>query len=193
MRKISTIILISLLLILPMLSGCIGGGDDKEVVPWEGDVNDLLLDVEDLGEGYDVETEYYEDPEEFADDATILNAHGFQEGAMADFALFDWENIIIGAEMVLRFGADKMEGVLEDFKSTLQEEEGEDTTFEEINLGKYGDETIAFKIVSADLEGFGAYAIGFIKNDIMVLIMTVSEDDDGDLVKSLIEKVLAKF
>ncbi|MBN1786018.1 MAG: hypothetical protein JW825_03365 [Candidatus Methanofastidiosa archaeon] len=180
-------------MILPMLSGCIGGGDDKEVVPWEGDVNDLLLDVEDLGEGYDVETEYYEDPEEFADDATILNAHGFQEGAMADFALFDWENIIIGAEMVLRFGADKMEGVLEDFKSTLQEEEGEDTTFEEINLGNYGDETIAFKIVSEDLEGFGAYAIGFIKNDIMVLIMTVSEDDDGDLVKSFIEKVLAKF
>jgi len=189
MRKLTISIAIALLLVLPMLSGCIGGGDD-DIEPWEGDIEDLLLTVDDIGEGYEVESESYDDPEEFADDVTDLEAHGFQEGTMADFGFFDWENMVMGAQMVLRFDADKMDGLLDDFKDSI--DLGADE-IDEISLGNYGDETIAFKILSSDLEGFGAYAIGFTKNDVMVFIMVVSNDDEGDLVKSLADTVLDKF
>ncbi|HPR42543.1 MAG TPA: hypothetical protein PK718_08390 [Candidatus Methanofastidiosa archaeon] len=192
MKKITLPIAIAMLLVLPMLSGCIGGGDDdKTIEAWDGDIEDLLLTADDLDDGYEVETETYTDPDEFADDTTALEEHGFVEGAMSDFGYYDWENLVIGAQMVLRFDPDEMDGLLDDFKDSIDEDEG--TTYEEINLGSYGDETLSFVITDSDLEGYGAYAIGFVKQDIMVFIMTVSMDDDGDLVKSLAEAVLDKF
>jgi len=193
MRNKSLVLIISILMLMPMLSGCIGGDGDTEVTAWDGDINDLLLTVDDLGEEYDVETEYYTDPEEFADDVTDLEDHGFQEGAMSDFALLDLMNMVIGAQMVLRFDVDKMDEVLDDFRSNMDLEDDDSTTVEEIDLGSYGEETLALRITSQDLEGFGAYAIGFIKNDIMVFIMLVGAEDNGVMIKDLTEKIEDKF
>ncbi|HOP09387.1 MAG TPA: hypothetical protein PLC12_04130, partial [Candidatus Methanofastidiosa archaeon] len=81
MKKITLPIAIAMLLVLPMLSGCIGGGDDdKTIEAWDGDIEDLLLTADDLDDGYEVETETYTDPDEFADDTTALEEHGFVEG-----------------------------------------------------------------------------------------------------------------
>jgi len=193
MRNKSLVLAISTLILLSFLSGCIGGDDDEMVIVWDGEIENLLLSTDDLGEDYEFDTDYTTDPEKIDDDPTELEDLGFKEGAMSDFTFWGTENIVIGAQRVLRYDVDKMDAVMDKYESDLELEEDEKTSVEEVDLGTYGDQSLAFKLIDQDSGEFGTYTIGFIKNDIFVFIIVISVEDDGDMIKDITEKIENKF
>ncbi len=180
-----------ILLIMPLLAGCIGGGDDSST-PYEGEVEDLLLTNDEIPEKYAEMAERTSMPaSEIFPDENLPNDLGFEDAyALSALYIDDDFNFGILAQLVIRFDIDEMEKAMDEYKDA-QLEEYEDE-WESVNFGNIGDKTAGLKFLDEDF-GAEAYELVFTKKDIMVVFIIAGDEDTESLIKDLAKKVEAKI
>jgi hypothetical protein len=181
-----------IVLIMPLLAGCIGGGDDDSKSPYEGDIEDLLLTNDEIPEKYAEMAERVSMPasEIFPDD-DLPDDLGFDEAYALTAMYFDEDfNFGIIAQLVMRLDIEEMEKAMDEYKDA-QMEEYEDE-WESVDFGDIGDETFGIMFTDEDL-GTEAYELVFTKDDIMVVLIVAGEENAKSLIEDLAETVEDKL
>ena len=182
-----------MILVSPLLAGCIGGGgdsDDKK--PFSGNIESLLLADSDLPEQFREYAERMSMPaDEIFPDDELPDDLGFQE-AHALTAMFFDDNFNFGilAQLVMRLDIEKMETAMDEYREAQEEDyEGEISS---VNFGTIGDETYGLKVSDPEM-GMDMYELVFIKDDIMVIFIVSGVDNPESLIKELAKKVEGKI
>ena len=181
-----------IMLIMPLLAGCIGGGDDDSSSPYEGDIEDLILTNDEIPEKYTEMAERTSMPasEIFPDD-DLPDDLGFEEAYALTAIYFDEDfNLGILAQLVMRLDIEEMEKAMDEYQDA-QLDEYEDE-WESVDFGNIGDETFGLKFSDDDL-GTDGYELVFIKGDIMVVFIVAGDEDSESLIKDLAETVEDKI
>jgi len=193
MRKLRTIIMITLLLLSVLAAGCIGGdGDasddditDDEPEAYEGLLSSLKIPISELPEGYELMgEESVTDASEFDDDDQELIDLEFQEAYTVSYMYLsdDFSDMGLVMELVIKFSPDTVDEAMDTFNEHQIDEFDENATIEEID--GYGEKAYLVRAHEGETD-LELYQIIFVKKDVMVAVVATGADDSETLAEDL--------
>jgi len=148
--------LLSFILLLAFTCGCIGGEGDV----FEGDISELLVNIDDLPSGYAIEIDK---DTLIGDMPDTLLEKGFSEGKVRYFTLSNAELKASFGQTVQRYEPETISGVLDYAKTNMLESED----IEEIAGRSFGEGSFILHSTQANNE---SYVIMFFDKDIIVQV-----------------------